>query len=358
MMTSPTMDKINLKDLTPSELESFISGMGKEKYRAAQVLKWLYQKGVASPEEMTNLSREFRGRLGEVARISRIAMAKVQISADSTKKILFRLEDGSHIESVIIPGRSHATLCVSTQVGCRMCCRFCLTGRCGFQRDLRPSEITDQITVIRKEMPEEVIGNIVMMGMGEPLDNYDNVLKAIRIITSDPGLAISKRRITVSTCGIPDKIRQLGIDARVNLAVSLNAADNETRSMLMPINRQFPIEQVILACRDYEMPLRRRITFEYILIEGVNASVGDAGKLARILRGLRCKVNLIAFNEHPGSGSGTGPGSGFKRPPAAAIEAFRRELVRHGYTAVLRAGKGADILAACGQLRGSLIEQA
>jgi len=355
-MTHNPVDKVNLKDLTPAELESFIAGLGKEKYRTGQIMKWLYQQGAVSPEEMTNLSKEFRGRLGGIARISFIGIEKIQVSADTTKKILFRLEDGAHIESVIIPGRNHSTLCVSTQVGCRMCCRFCFTGRCGFRRDLLPSEITDQVTVTRKEMPGEVIGNIVMMGMGEPLDNYENVLKAVRIMSSNQGLDFSERRITVSTCGIPEKIRKLGKDARVNLAVSLNAADNETRSMLMPINRKYPLEQVLRACRDYEMPRRRRITFEYILIEGVNASVEDAERLARVLRGILCKINLIAFNEHPGSGSGAGPGT-FRTPSPRTIEAFRQILIRQGYTAVLRASRGADILAACGQLRGTMPEQ-
>ncbi|MFB3926888.1 MAG: 23S rRNA (adenine(2503)-C(2))-methyltransferase RlmN [Syntrophales bacterium] len=346
MSEAAKKEKTNLKDMTLSEMEEFISGLGKERYRAGQIMKWLYRHYAVSIEEMTNLSKDFRSALGELARISAIHVDALQTSRDRTRKILFRLEDGNHIESVLIPGKNHWTLCVSTQAGCRMYCRFCLTGRCGFKRDLLPSEITDQITVLRRQMPDYNIGNIVMMGMGEPLDNYANVLKALEIMSLDIGLSFSGRRVTVSTCGIPPMIRRLGREANVNLAVSLNAADNRTRSFLMPINKKYPIEEIIHACREYEMPRRRRITFEYILIEGVNASVQDAEKLARLLRGVRCKINLIAYNEHPGSG--------FKTPSRETIDGFRNVLVHHKYTTVLRASRGADILAACGQLGSAL----
>lgn len=345
MTNNQKADKINLKDLTLSDLEKFIADLGKEKYRAAQIFKWLYQQGVESVDEMTNLSKEVRQKLKELTIIGRLDIVKTQTASDATRKILFRLSDGENIESVIIPGKTHLTLCVSTQAGCRMGCAFCLTGKQGLKRNLLPSEITDQILQIRKHIPEgKDIGNIVLMGMGEPLDNYENVLKAAEIMSSDIGLAFSGRKITLSTCGLAPMIRKLGRDACVNLAVSLNAADNETRGALMPINKKYPIEALIESCKGYEMPARRRITFEYILIDGVNSSAQDAEKLARLLRGVRCKLNLIAFNEYPGSP--------YKTPSLETIEAFRKVLIKHNYTTVLRKSKGREILAACGQLSG------
>ena len=339
------MDKPNLKDMTLDEIEIFISDLGKEKYRARQVMKWLYRSGATSFDQMTNLSKDFRSGLSVISRISALEIKEVQASQDTTKKILFELEDGNFIESVLIPGKNHWTLCVSSQVGCKMGCRFCLTGKQGWKRNLLPSEITDQLTMLRFNTPEgEKIKNIVMMGMGEPLENYENVLKAIRIITADTGIGFSKRRVTLSTCGIPPMIDRLGKDACVNLAVSLNAPDNETRSFLMPINKRYPLETLLEACREYQMPRRRRLTFEYILIEGVNSSPKDAERLARLLRGIRCKVNIIPFNEYPGSA--------FKTPAEADVEAFRNLLIKHNYTAIIRSSRGSDILAACGQLSG------
>jgi len=338
-------DKPDLKNLTLAELEDFLSRLGKEKYRARQIFKWMYRKGVDRFEEMTDLARSFREEIPSAARIGALELAEGKTSQDGTRKFLFILEDGLTVESVLIREKNHWTLCVSTQAGCRMGCRFCLTGTFGLKRNLRPGEIAGQATALRFRTPEGPdIRNIVMMGMGEPLDNYDNVLKAIRILTDDSGPGFSSRRITVSTCGLVPGILPLSRDAAVNLAVSLNAPDNETRSRLMPVNRKYPLETLLTACRDYEMPLRRRITFEYILMGGVNDSMEQAGKLARLLRGVRCKINLIPFNEFPGSE--------FRRPPDDRIDAFRNVLIDHRYTAILRASKGADILAACGQLSG------
>jgi 23S rRNA (adenine2503-C2)-methyltransferase len=301
-------------------------------------------------EEMTNLSKAFRIQIQEMARIAGPSIEKTQVSKDGTKKILFRLEDGLFIESVLIPGKNHLTICVSTQAGCRMGCTFCMTGKQVFKRNLLPSEITGQITVLRTAMPEgDTIRNIVMMGMGEPLANYENTLKAIRIITSDFGLGFSNRKITVSTCGIAPMIEQLGKDICVNLAISLNAPDNETRSALMPVNKKYPLEILLDACRNYPMPGRRMLTFEYILIGGVNDSPKDAEKLARLLKKIRCKLNLIAFNEFPGST--------FKSPSEEAIHTFQQILLNHHYTSIIRASKGSDILAACGQLSGQASER-
>jgi 23S rRNA (adenine2503-C2)-methyltransferase len=339
------MGKPNLKDMTLEEIEGFMSDLGKEKYRAKQIMKWLYQSGTTSFDEMTNLSKDFRDGMNNIVRISTLEIVETQTSKDGTKKALFKLEGGNFIESVLIPGANHWTLCISTQVGCRMGCRFCLTGIYGLKRNLLPSEITDQITMLHFNAPDgENVKNIVMMGMGEPLKNYDNTLKAIRIMTTDCGLAISNRRITLSTCGIAPMVHKLGKDACVNLAISLNAPDDKTRNYLMPINKKYPLETFIKACLEYPMPRRRRITFEYILIEGVNSSGEDAEMLARLLRGVRCKLNLIPYNEYPGSV--------FRTPAEVDIEAFRKILIKHNYIAIIRASRGGDILAVCGQLSG------
>jgi 23S rRNA (adenine2503-C2)-methyltransferase len=340
----------NLLDFTLEEMEEFISSLGKEKFRARQIRKCLYQQNNLSINDMTTISRDFRGRLAEISRISRPEVIKILKSKDGTKKALLKLEDGLLIESVLIPGKSHWTICVSTQAGCAMGCEFCLTARQGFKRNLQPAEITGQLMALQKEIPEgSSIKNIVMMGMGEPLANYDNVLKAIKNFTCDFGLGFSNRRITVSTCGLAPQIIQLGKDICINLAVSLNAPNDEIRSKLMPVNKKYPLEAMLDACRLYPMPGRRLLTFEYILMEGINSSVQDARKLAALLKGLRCKLNLIVFNEYPGSV--------FKSPSPKTVEAFQQTMINNHYTTMLRASKGSDILAACGQLSGTIKTQ-
>ncbi len=336
----------NLLDFTQEELQDFISSLGKEKFRAQQIMKCLYQSGSTSFDEMTTLSRDFRAGLSQIARISRPQIVKVQESKDGTKKALLRLEDGLFIESVLIPGKNNWTICVSTQAGCAMDCKFCLTAHQGFKRNLNPSEITGQILTLKHELPGcPDIKNIVMMGMGEPLANYDNVVAAIKNITGDFGLGFSNRKVTVSTCGLAPQIIRLGKDICINLAVSLNAHDNDTRSGLMPVNKKYPLEILLDACRQYPMPGRRLLTFEYILMDGINSSVQDAKKLAALLKGQRCKLNLIVFNEYPGSP--------FKSPSPKTVEAFQKILIDAHYTTMLRASKGSDILAACGQLSGT-----
>ena len=331
--------------MTLAELEDFIARLGKERYRARQLMKWMYQFNVVDFDEMTNLSKEFRKNIKDLAQIGSLPIEEIQKSVDGTKKALFRLSDGHFIESVLIREKNHWTLCISTQVGCPMNCAFCLTGKQGFTRNLLPSEIVGQLTALRFGTPEgETIKNVVMMGMGEPLLNYDNILKAIEIMTLDVGLLMSRRRVTVSTCGIVPMIYRLGKDICVNLAVSLNAPDNAVRDRLMPVNKTYPLEALIEACRTYPMPRRRRITFEYILIGGVNDSPADAKKVASLIKGLRCKFNLIRFNEYPGSP--------FKTPRDEDVAAFQNILIKQGYTAVIRKSKGRDILAACGQLSG------
>jgi 23S rRNA (adenine2503-C2)-methyltransferase len=336
----------NLLDFTLAEMEEFISSLGKEKFRARQIMKWLHQSGSLSFDDMTTLSRDFRAKLSKLARISRPQIVKILTSTDGTKKALLRLEDGLCIESVLIPGKSHWTICISTQAGCAMDCKFCLTARQGFKRNLKPSEIAGQLIALKHETPEGIdIKNIVMMGMGEPLANYENTLKAINILTCDFGLGISNRKITVSTCGLAPQIIQLGLDICINLAVSLNAPDDETRNKIMPINKKYPLNVLLDACKKYPMPGRRLLTFEYILIDGFNSSARDAKKLAALLKNQRCKLNLIIFNEFPGSP--------FKSPPQKDVEAFQKILLDKHFTTMLRKSKGSDILAACGQLSGA-----
>ncbi len=336
----------NLLDFTLEEMEDFIASSGKEKYRARQIMKWLHQSGVSSFEAMTTLARDFRAKLSDTARIYRPAIVKIQKSQDGTQKALLQLEDGLFIESVLIPGKNHWTLCISTQAGCAMGCAFCLTACQGFKRNLTPGEIVGQWITLRHETPEgAAIGNIVMMGMGEPLANYENTLSAIRILTSDFGAAMSNRRVTVSTCGLAPQILQLGKDICINLAVSLNANDDETRSRLMPINKKYPLAVLLDACKKFPMPGRRMLTYEYILIDGVNASRENADKLARLLKDQRCKINLIVYNEYPGSP--------FRSPSSKVVSEFQQVLLDRHYTAMLRKSKGSDILAACGQLSGN-----
>jgi 23S rRNA (adenine2503-C2)-methyltransferase len=338
----------NFRDLSLEEIEKFIAAHGKDRYRARQIMKWLYRQGALSFNEMTNLAKDLRVALADTARIGQPGIEAIQTSSDATKKILFRLEDDLLIESVLIPGKNHWTICISTQAGCRMGCRFCLTGRGGLKRNLSPSEITSQITILQRTLPEgPLIRNIVLMGMGEPLDNYDAVLKAIHIITSDNGLGFSNRKVTLSTCGLTPMITKLGSDICINLAISLNAPDNEKRSELMPINRKYPLEKLLNVCREYPMPGRRMLTFEYILMAGVNDSARDAEQLVLLLKGLHCKLNLIAFNDHPGSA--------FRTPSDESISAFQQILLKNHFTAILRASKGRDIFAACGQLTGRMV---
>jgi len=336
----------NLLDFTLEEMEELIASSGKEKYRARQIMKWLHQSGSTSFDAMTTLSRDFRENLSTIARIQRPEIVKIQKSQDDTQKALLRLEDGLFIESVLIPGKSHWTICISTQAGCAMGCEFCLTARQGFKRNLTPAEIVGQLIALKHETPEgAAINNIVMMGMGEPLANYNSTLKSIQILTCDFGLGISNRKITVSTCGLVPQIIKLGKDICINLAVSLNAPDNATRNKLMPINKKYPLEVLLDACRQYPMPGRRLLTFEYILIEGVNSSLRDAEKLAALLKNQRCKLNLIVFNEFPGTP--------FKSPKPKEVEAFQELLIKKHFTTMIRVSKGSDILAACGQLSGA-----
>ncbi len=339
----------NIRDLDRTQLEEWIAAQGLSKFRNEQILRWLYARRARSFDEMTDISKPTRQLLDAHFTIMPPMISRVETSVDGSRKYLFVLKDGNTIESVLIPERDHYTLCISTQVGCAMGCRFCMTGKNGLTRNLSKAEILDQVQGAADEIPEDAprLTNIVLMGMGEPLANYENVRRAIDIMTDNRiGLGFSHRRITLSTAGIVPRMKDLARDTKIRLAVSLNASNNETRDMLMPINKKYPLEKLIAACVEYSLAPRDKITFEYILIKDVNDRIEDARRLAKLLRPVKAKINLIPFNEHPESE--------FKRSEQAVIEAFQAELLQKHYTANIRWSKGADISAACGQLRGKV----
>lgn len=338
--------KVDLKSLSPSELESFISSFGKERYRSVQILRWLYKKGAHSFEEMTNLSKTFRRELSQISMISVLQPLFWEQSRDGTKKFLFQLEDKNRIESVLIPDKKRLTLCISTQVGCAMGCRFCLTGKMGLKRNLDVAEIISQILAVKETLNKRTpLTNIVLMGMGEPLANYANVLKAIQLMTHPEAFKFSSRRVTLSTVGLIPEMAQLSKEKfRFRLALSLNASDDETRNHLMPVNRRHPLITVLEICRNLPLQARARITFEYVLLEGENDSPDDAKRLLKLLKGIPSKINLIPLNE--------APDIPFKRPPEDKIRHFQEILVKGGLPAIVRTSKGSDISAACGQLQG------
>jgi 23S rRNA (adenine2503-C2)-methyltransferase len=339
--------KINIKLLAYEELQSRLRELGLKKFRIDQILKWIYSNGALSFDDMTNIAKPERSLLSSLFYISTPTIVKTEVSRDGTKKFLFELEDKHTIESVLIPDEDRMTLCISSQVGCRLACRFCLTGSGGFLRDLKAFEIIDQaqevLRMLRREGARDIT-NIVLMGMGEPLANFEEVVKAIQIITSNSGLGISSRRVTLSTAGLVPEIAALAkTGAKVNLAVSLNATTDEARDRIMPVNKRYPIKALLAACRRFPLDPRRRITFEYVMLNSVNDTEDDARRLARLLKGIHCKINLIPFNPFPGSE--------FKRPDDTVVRRFQKILLDHHYTAPVRESRGSDISAACGQLR-------
>ena len=336
--------KQNILELDQDALVSWLAERRIEPYRADQILKWLYARQTDSFDQMTNLSKDMRARLADHFTIDRLTTEHIATSKDGTRKYVFQLKDGKRIESVLIPERDHYTLCLSSQVGCAQGCGFCLTAKMGIQRNLSMAEIVSQVRDIKNGLKDpKSLTNLVFMGMGEPLANYRNLVAAIRIITdSGFGYAFAGRRVTVSTAGLASRLADLGRDTRANLAVSLNAADNDTRCRLMPINRKYPIEKLLTACRDFPLRGGRRITFEYVLLKDVNDSADDAHRLAKLLRPIKSKINLIPFNSHPGCL--------YQRPPEDTILRFQEILVDKNYTVMMRRSKGQDISAACGQL--------
>jgi len=339
----------DIKELTQEQLVAWLESHKISSYRALQILKWIYLKQADTFEVMTDLKKDIRSLLSEHFIINRLEKRKIEASQDGSKKYLFKLSDGKYIESVLIPEKDHYTLCISAQVGCAQGCKFCLTAKGGFKRNLTPGEIIAQIRDINNDMTEDPkpLTNIVFMGMGEPLANYENLIQAVPVITNaEWGLNFSTRRVTVSTAGLVPRMADLGHDTKVNIAVSLNATEDETRNMLMPVNRKYPLKELLDACKNYQLLPRRRITIEYILIKGVNDSVKNARQLVQLLSNIKSKINLIPFNEHEGSD--------FKRPDDDAILCFQEFLAEHNYTVMLRQSKGKDISAACGQLGAGL----
>jgi len=338
------MSATNLLESTPDEIVALVEAWGEPPYRGRQLASWVYQRGVADFAAMTDLPRGLRARLQEEAVVAAPEVAGRLASRDGSQKLVLRLADGRSVHAVLMPDDDRLTLCVSTQVGCGFGCAFCYTGTIGLVRNLTAGEIVGQAFVARRQAGEQRLTHVVFMGMGEPLANYAATVKALRILTASDGFGFSPRRITVSTVGLVQGIERLAReDLRVNLAISLHAATDEVRSRLMPVNRGWGLDELLAACRRFPLPVRQRMTFEYVLLDGINDGHDDARALARRLRGIRAKVNLIPFNAWEGSG--------FRRPPAGRIAAFQRVLLDAGLTATVRWSKGEDVGAACGQLQ-------
>ncbi|HMK60910.1 MAG TPA: 23S rRNA (adenine(2503)-C(2))-methyltransferase RlmN [Dissulfurispiraceae bacterium] len=333
---------MNLKALSADALGSFVKDAGLPAFRGRQILHWVYERGAQSLDEITELSKKLRDDLSERAYISNLIVLDRQTSGDGTEKFLFGLEDGETIESVLIPDEERLTLCVSSQVGCAMGCVFCLTGKLELKRNLDPHEIVDQVISINRLIFPRRITNIVLMGMGEPLANFDSVVEALRRITGY--MKISPKRVTLSTSGIVPKIVELGRNGpKVNLAISLNATTDTVRDRIMPINKTYQIKAVLEACRRFPLQPTRRITFEYVMLKGINDSVADAKRLVRLLHGISSKINLIPFNPFSGCE--------YARPDDSRVLQFQEILAQSDMTVIIRKSKGQDILAACGQLR-------
>ncbi len=339
--------KIDLSSLLPEELEALMSDLGEPKYRAAQVFTWLYRHGATDLSEMTNLPKNLRQKLSTAAWITHLpVLAKRETGDGETTKFLFGLPDGHAVETVLMRYRYGNSICVSTQVGCRMSCSFCASTLGGLVRNLTPGEIAAQVLQLRRECLPEDLGqpSLVLMGTGEPLDNYENVLKFLRLINEPAGINISYRKIALSTSGLVPEIRQLAVAALpITLSVSLHAPNDTLRDRLMPINRRYPLRELMPACREYSEQTGRRITYEYALIDGVNDTLGCARELAQLLHGTLSHVNLIPLNPVAERE--------YRRSPAAAVTLFHQSLVQQGINATVRRELGTDIDAACGQLR-------
>jgi 23S rRNA (adenine2503-C2)-methyltransferase len=338
------MPRIDLARLERPELESELAARGYERFRGRQLFAWIHARGVSDLAAMTDLPRDMRAALAAHYTIETPAIAHRDRSSDGTEKFLLRLTDGRQIESVFIPDTPAMTFCVSTQVGCAMACGFCLTGKMGLVRNLTAGEIAGQVRVLAHTLG--LAGqsfNIVLMGMGEPLHNYDETMKALRILADEHGLAVPSRRVTLSTVGIPPALERLAHEPVMpNLAISLHAPTDALRETLVPLNKKYRIAQIIEACRKFPLKRRGRITFEYVMLAGVNDSVEDARRLARLMAGLKSKVNLIPLN--------AAAGIPFERPSDDTVDRFAKTLAERGVTVSVRKSRGRDIRAACGQL--------
>jgi 23S rRNA (adenine2503-C2)-methyltransferase len=346
----------NLVGLDRTELAAEMAAFGAEPFRARQLWHWIYHRGATSFDQMTSLSKAFRASLAERYTVARPEVSKALASTDGTQKWLLRFADGQEVESVHIPEEDRGTLCVSSQVGCTLTCKFCHTGTQRLVRNLEAPEIVGQVMIARDALGEwpspaedRQITNIVMMGMGEPLYNFENVSKALKIVMDHEGLSISRRKITLSTAGVVPMIRRCGAELGVNLAISLHAVTDELRDVLVPLNKKYPIAELLDACRTYPGSSNaRRITFEYVMLKGVNDTPAEARALVRLLAGIPAKVNLIPFNPWPGAP--------FECSSDDAIEAFADIVNAAGYSSPVRTPRGRDILAACGQLKSESVK--
>ena len=345
--------RVPLLGLSAAELEQAVVAAGMPRFRARQLWRWVWRHGLTSFEEMSDLGKPVRQTFSEMFSLARPAVTSRMVSSDGTIKWLLRFPDGNEAETVYIPDRDRGTLCVSSQVGCTLTCSFCHTGTQKLVRNLTAGEITGQVMLAMDELgdwpagkPDRRLTNIVLMGMGEPLFNYDNVAKAMRIIMSGEGVGLSKRRITLSTSGVVPEIARCGAELGVNLAISLHAVRDELRDELVPINRKYPLAELIEACRNYTgLSNARRITWEYVMLDGVNDSDADCAALLRLIRGIPSKLNLIPFNPWPGSP--------YECSSDKRIEAFAAKVLKAGYASPVRTPRGRDILAACGQLKSA-----
>lgn len=340
-------DKVDLRRLTLPEAMTFAVSLGWPKFRGEQIWRWVHGKRARSFDEMSNLSKDVRATLEARATIGCLTVAEVQTSRDGTRKLRLVTRDGQSIESVLIPDGDKTTQCISSQVGCAVDCQFCATAKLGLKRNLDAGEIVDQVYLAQRLLaevePDRRLTNLVYMGMGEPLHNYDNLVQSLHILNDDKGAGLSMRRVTVSTAGMVPRLEKLGKETiRPNIAISLNAPNDEIRDDIMPINRKWNIGKLLDAIRAYPLEQRRRVTFEYVLLEGINDSLDHALQLSKLLRGIKCKINIIPWNPHPESP--------YRRPTNNAINAFQNECKRLGMPTYLRTPRGDDIDAACGQL--------
>jgi 23S rRNA (adenine2503-C2)-methyltransferase len=345
--------KVDLRNFAFDQLNDYLTGQGLPPSRARQIFSWLSRPGISEFSQMTDIKKEVRTQLAEQAFFSGCEAAGAEHSSDGTTKFAFRLVDGAVIESVLIPEDGRHTLCVSSQTGCAMGCSFCTTGSLGPGRNLSPAEIVNQVMAVLEQMvkagvvrttPRELVNNLVFMGMGEPLANYEHVRTALAILMDERGLGFSERRVTISTCGIIPVISRLGRDLRVNLAVSLHAADDETRSRLMPVNRIYPLADLLTACREYPLGRKKVILFQYLLLKDINDSPQEARLLSSLLQAIPSRINLLPYN---GSAS-----LDYECPSMERILEFQKILRQAGLPTFIRSSRGADIAAACGQLAG------
>ena len=356
--TTPASDRRNLLGLTRPQLEAFFLDLGEKRFRAQQVMKWIHHRGVRNFDDMTDLSQALRARLSQIAEITPPRIAEQQDSQDGTRKWAIAVEGGSLVEAVLIPEGERATLCVSSQVGCSLDCTFCSTGKQGFQRDLTAAEIIGQVWLAINSYDAwqsgkgRVVTNVVMMGMGEPLLNFDNVVAAMNLMCDDLAYGLSKRKVTLSTSGVVPNLDRLAEWADVSLAVSLHAPNDQLRDEIVPINRKYPIERLLASAKAYldaQSDKKRVMTIEYTLLAGVNDSVDQARELAALLEDYPCKINLIPFNDFPDSG--------YQRPSGNAVSRFWQVLTDAGFVVTVRTTRGDDIDAACGQLVGEVVDR-